>query len=217
VTTAPAASRAPTERRVRHREHLGMAKAAGGVIVLVIIAVVSAAAAVHTISGIANPDTATRLQRYVDGKNHIAYTSSVGRFRAEFPSAPVASTEVVHVFIVIKAQRLESTVGNDSVEVVWFPLPPSLNVSDPQSMLATLSPFFARDLGGALVNGTRLQGVSPPAYEFGVQEPQTSRSGDYAVRARQAGHRVYLLRVQSHTSGVATRALHTFASTFHLR
>lgn len=208
-------SRIAVERRARRRHRLGLLKALGGIVALLAIGVFATVAAVKTIGTIANPDTRTKLQRYVAGSDRVEYTSKAGRFRVALPADPVTGTENVNVFIPLRAKRIVVRVDDKvSVEVAWFDLPAALPIADPAGSIAGMAPLVARDLLGVASEGAAVPGVARPAFEFKVTPSAGSGIGDYRVRLIIVDHRVYELRVQSADDGSA--ALRTLAQSFQL-
>jgi hypothetical protein len=208
-------SRIAVERRARRRQRLGLLKALGGVVALVLIAIFAAVAAVKTIGTIANPDTRTKLQRYVAGSDRVEYTSKSGRFRAALPADPQTGVETAHLFIPIRASRIVANLADkQSVEVAWFDLPAALPIADPAASIAGMAPLVARDLLGVATEGAAVSGVAHPSFEFKVTPSAASGIGNYSVRLIIVDHRVYELRVQSQDD--ASPALHTLAQSFQL-
>jgi hypothetical protein len=124
-----------------------------------------------------------------------------------------------HLFIPVPAQRLISTLGSDgreSVEVVWFSLPPAMKITDPRNTLVSLSLLLAKDLGGVAASGTIVSGTTAPAYEVAILGRTTRFSQAYHVRLVLDGHRVYQLRIQSNDATSARAALHALAASFRL-
>ena len=208
-------SRVAVERRARRRHRVGLIKAVGGVVALLTIGLVAAIAAVNTIGTIANPDTRTKLQRYVAGSDRFVYTSKPGRFGVTLPAEPQTGTETVRLFIPLRASRIVVPVADkESVEVAWFDLPAWLSITDPAASIAGMAPLVARDLEGTATDGAAVPGAPNPAFEFKVIPSAGSGVAVYWVRLIIVDHRVYELRVQFKDDGTAP--LRTLARSFQL-
>ena len=180
-----------------------------GLVVLVVGGLVAAVFGVRAVADIANPNARTRLERYVSGDARLRVDLARAGASFEFPSAPVASTEQVHLpNRAIVAERRISASSGDAVEVVWFATPSGVG-----SGAAALEPFaagLARDLGGVPTHATALDGLRPDSYEFSVEIPSTH----YVVRIVRDGGRMYVLRVRSKAAGQARDALAVFARSY---
>jgi hypothetical protein len=180
-----------------------------GIVVLLVGGAAAALFGVRAAIDIANPNARTRLERFVSGEAVTRVDLPRAGASFEFPSAPVASTEQVHLpNRTIVAERRISAASADAVELVWFATP--AGTAKGAAGLAPFAAGLARDLGGTPAGGTALNDLRPDSYEFSVKIPTTN----YVVRVLRDGQRMYVLRVRSKSVDQARNALAVFARSY---
>lgn len=188
-----------TRRRGHH-----LVKAITGVLALLAVmafcVVVGVRAARHM--GSADGPRASALERFTDG-NATPTLATVGyptaRMTVALPSraSAVQHERMPYLGVTWQLDRVTSTVGNASAQVLWFRVLPNLE-RDRENFLVTLAAAQTAELGGtAALDGRRVGTGTAVAYDFQVDPAASTGTTNYSVQIMVHDGVVYIVRVEA--------------------
>ncbi|HEY1739602.1 MAG TPA: hypothetical protein VGI86_12870 [Acidimicrobiia bacterium] len=184
-------------------------KALVGVLVLVVVGGITGYAGVRVVQRMVNNNGESRLARFTDGSDNptiVTLGDPSARIRVALPAPLVPSLHESLTFFgsVQQVDRVISPAGDDSVQILWFRVVPSLALN-PAKTLRVLAATQTSDLGGTRpLDATLVSTGTTAAYEFEV-DPKSSAAGasNYYVRILMHGDVVYVVRVEAASGGAA--------------
>ncbi|HEY3832581.1 MAG TPA: hypothetical protein VGO03_09835 [Acidimicrobiia bacterium] len=191
-------------------------KALGGVVLLLAVGGVTGYAGVRVVQNMVNNNGESRLARFTDGSDHptiVTLGDPTAKIKVALPAPLVPSLHETLTFLgsVQQVDRVISPAGDDSVQILWFRVAPTLALN-PAATLRILAASQAADLGGTQpVDATLVSTGTTAAYEFEVQPKSSTATAtatvtSYYVRILMHGNVVYVIRVEAATGGAAALA-----------
>ena len=184
-------------------------KALGGVLLLLVVAGVTGYAGVRVVQNMVNNNGESRLARFTDGSDNptiVTLGDPTARITVALPAPLVTSLHESLTFLgaVKQVDRVISPAGDDSVQILWFRVVPTLALN-PAKTLRILAASQAADLGGTRpLDASLVSTGTTAAYDFEVQPTSASTGGsNYYVRILMHGDVVYVVRVEASTGGAA--------------
>jgi hypothetical protein len=155
-------------RRARRRWH-GL-KLTIGLLTMSLVAVLCAAAGFSALRSIGEGDGMSAGDEYLAGQGE-EFSSSEGRFRAEFPSEPdTGNNDTINVLGgEVAIHGVEAPLGdvdNTGVHISWFDLPNAPSAKDAAGVLKGVAVFHAQEFESTPAAGHSVERADHPSYEY---------------------------------------------------